>query len=76
MMRIAPKFLVGLRPALRHYRSSANKEAGRTNKLPASLLFTFDAFAKKHQCQWLSKKRQMQGARLSSNEAYLGTSKQ
>jgi hypothetical protein len=35
-----------------------------------------DAFAKKHQCRWLSKKRQMQGARLSSNEAYLRTSKQ
>ena len=25
---------------------------------------------------WLSKKRQMQGAQLSSNEAYLRTSKQ
>jgi hypothetical protein len=35
-----------------------------------------DVFAKKHQCRWLSKKRQMQGARLSSNEAYIRTSKQ
>jgi hypothetical protein len=35
-----------------------------------------DAFAKRHQGRWLSKKRQLQGARLSSNEAYLCTSKQ
>ena len=35
-----------------------------------------DAFAKKQNSGWLSKKRQMQGAQLSSNEAYLRTSKQ
>jgi len=35
-----------------------------------------DAFARKQKSGWLSKKRQMQGAQLSSNEAYFSTSKQ
>jgi hypothetical protein len=34
------------------------------------------AFARKQNSGWLSKKRQMQAAQLSSNEGYLGTSKQ
>ncbi len=34
------------------------------------------AFARKQKWGWLSKKRQMQGAQLSSNEAYLSTSRQ
>jgi hypothetical protein len=32
-----------------------------------------DAFARKPKSEWLSKKRQMQGAQLSRNEEYLGT---
>jgi len=32
-----------------------------------------DEFPKSHQNGWLSKNRQMQGARISRNEAYLGT---
>jgi hypothetical protein len=32
-----------------------------------------DAFARKPKSGWLGKKRQMQGAQLSRNEAYLGT---
>jgi hypothetical protein len=44
--------------------------------LDSVMHLNLDAFAKKHQGRWLSKKRQMQGARLSSNEAYLRTSKQ
>jgi hypothetical protein len=36
---------------------------------PANL----DAFARKPKSEWLSKKRQMQGAQLSRNEEYLGT---
>jgi hypothetical protein len=35
--------------------------------------FKVDAFARKPKSEWLSKKRQMQGAQLSRNEAYLGT---
>jgi hypothetical protein len=38
------------------------------------IMVNFDAFARKQKSQWLSKKRQMQGAQLSRNEAYLGTS--
>jgi len=33
----------------------------------------FDAFSRKPKREWLSKKRQMQGAQLSRNEAYSGT---
>ncbi len=36
---------------------------------------TFYAFARKQTSGWLSKKRQMQGAQLSINEAYLRTLK-
>jgi hypothetical protein len=32
-----------------------------------------DEFVKSHQEGWLSKNRQMQGARISRNEAYRGT---
>jgi hypothetical protein len=35
--------------------------------------FLFDAFARQKKSEWLSKKRQMQGAQLSRNEAYSGT---
>jgi hypothetical protein len=35
--------------------------------------FKEDAFTRKPKSGWLSKKRQMQGAQLSRNEAYLGT---
>jgi hypothetical protein len=35
--------------------------------------FIIDAFARKPKGEWLSKKRQMQGAQLSRNEAYLDT---
>ena len=38
-------------------------------------LVKVDAFARKQNIRWLSKKRQMQGAKFSSNEAYLHTSK-
>jgi hypothetical protein len=34
-----------------------------------------DAFTRKKNSRWLSKKRQMQGAQLSRNEAYLFTPK-
>ncbi|HEX9778034.1 MAG TPA: hypothetical protein VGA63_07780, partial [Geopsychrobacteraceae bacterium] len=44
--------------------------------LSMAISLSIDAFAKKHQGGWLSKKRHMQGARLSSNEAYLRTAKQ
>lgn len=37
---------------------------------------TLDAFVKSINFGWISKKRQLQGARLLSNEAYLRTSKQ
>jgi len=39
------------------------------------ILSNFDAFARKQNMGWLSKKRQLQSAQLSSNEEYLGTPK-
>jgi hypothetical protein len=45
-------------------------------RLPAKVDTSLDAFAKSIKSGWLSKKRQMQGAQLASNEAYLRTPKQ
>jgi hypothetical protein len=37
---------------------------------PTPVEYGFDAFARKPKNEWLNKKRQMQGAQLSRNEAY------
>jgi hypothetical protein len=65
---IAPGFVVRIHrgdiPAAKHKSPSSGQVAGDP------LFRNFDVFARKPKSEWLSKKRQMQGAQLSRNEAY------